>query len=162
MELHNAILLNMQLRYGTQLYTFLNQENADLSILNNPANHQTICIVNIPDISTVCNVHSLGFGINLIGEVSPIASHVLILTGDGSTATPPQILTLPKEIADPIDIHIPSKAEFNTKVLTTSRFPLFRNTDLPEMVITPKIITIVTFLVYDDFNEDLDAVVVYK
>ena len=162
MELHNKIPLDEQRRYATQLYTFLTQVNADLSILNNPANKQTTCMVNIPDTGTVRIVHSLGFGTNPIGEVSPIANHVLTLTGDGSTATPPQVLTLPKDIADLIEIRIPSENEFNTKILTTSRYPLFRNADVPETVITPKIMPIITFLVYDGFDQDLDAVVVYK
>ena len=51
-------------------------------------------MVNIPDTGTVHIVHSLGFGTNPIGEVSPIANNVLTLTGDGSAATPPQVLTL--------------------------------------------------------------------
>ena len=138
MELHNNIPLNEQHCYGTQLYTFLTQANADLSILNNPANNQTMCMVKIPDTGTVHIVHSLGFGTNPIGEILPIANHVLTLAGDGASATPPQVLILPKEIADPLEIHIPSEAEFNTKILQTSRYPLFRNADVPETVITPK------------------------
>ena len=39
MELHNTIPLNEQRRYATQLYTFLTKANAELSILNNPANN---------------------------------------------------------------------------------------------------------------------------
>ena len=91
MELHNNIPLNEQRRHATQLYTFLTQATANLSLLNNPANQQTTCLVNIPDTSTVHIVHSLGFGTNPIGAILPIANHVLTLTGDGSTATPPQV-----------------------------------------------------------------------
>ena len=161
MELHNNIPLNEQHHYATQLYTFLTQANADLSILNNPANNQTMCMVNIPDTGTSI-VHSLGFGTNPIEEVSPIANHVLTLTGNGAAVTPPQVLTLPKEIADPLEIRIPSGTEFNTKILQTSRYPLFRSADVLKTVLTPKIMPIITFLVYDSFDQDLDAVVVYK
>ena len=162
MELHNNKLLNEQRHHATQLYTFLTQANANLSLLNNPANQQTTCLVNIPDTGTVRIVHSLGFGTNPIGDVSPIANHVLTLTGDGSTATPPQVLLLPNESADLIEIRIPSEPEFNAKISSTSRFPLFRNADVHETAITPKIMPIITFLVYDGFDQDLDAIVVYK
>ena len=74
MELHNNIPLNKQRCYATQLYTFLTQANADLSILNNPANNQTTCMVNIPDTSKVRIVHSLGFGTNPIGHQGSITN----------------------------------------------------------------------------------------
>ena len=119
-------------------------------------------MVNIPDTGTVRIVHSLGFSTNPIGEISPIANHVLTLTGNDTVATPPQALILPKEIADPLEICIPSEEEFNTKILQTWRYPLFRNADVLEIVITPKIMPIIPLLVYDRFDQDLDAVVVYK
>ena len=97
-----------------------------------------------------------------IREVSPIANHVITLTGDGAAAIPPQVLTVPKEMADPLEICIPSEPEFNIKILQTSRYPLFCNADVPETVLTPKIMPIIIFLVYDSFDQDLDAVVVYE
>ena len=62
------------------------------------------CMVNLPDSNMIHIVHSLGFGTNPIGQVSPIATHLLTLTGDGSAVNPPQALILPQEITRPLEI----------------------------------------------------------
>ena len=160
-ELHK-IPLNEQRRHAAQLYTFLVQPSVDLSNLNNPSNPATTCMVNIPDSSMIRIVHSIGYGTNPIGQVSPIANHILTLTGDGSTANPPQALILPQETATPIDIRVPSEAEFNTKILTNTQFALFKNNDVNARAKVPKLMPIITFLVYDGFDMDLDAVTIYK
>ena len=160
-EIHK-IPLNEQRCHAAQLYSFLVQGNVDLSDLNNPANPTTTCMVNLPDSNMIRIVHSLGFGTNPIGQVSPIATHVLTLTGDGSAQNPPQALILPQEITTPLEIRIPTDNEFNTKILTSTQFPLFKNTDVNARATVPKIMPIITFLVYDGFEQDLDAVTVYK
>ena len=160
-EIHK-IPLNEQRSHAAQLYSFLVQGNVDLSYLNNPSNPTTTCMVNLPDSNMICIVHSLGFGTNPIGQVSPIATRLLTLTRDGSALNPPQALILPQEIASPLEIQIPTDNEFNTKILTSTQFRLFKNTDVNARVTVPKIMPIITFLVYDGFEQDLDAVTVYK
>ena len=164
LEIHNTVPLNEQGLYSLHnpALHFPNASNIDLSLLNSPANHQATCMVNILDTGNICILLSLGLGTNPIGEVSPISNHVLTLTGDGSTFTPPQVLLLPKKVADPLEIRIPLETEFNAKIMTTSRFHLFKNAEVPETVITLKIMPIINFLIYDGFDQDLDAVVVYK
>ena len=88
-ELHK-IPLNDQRCHAAQLYSFLVQPTVDMSNLNNPANPATTCMVNIPDSSMARILHSIGFRTNPIGQVSLIANHILTLTGDSSTANPPQ------------------------------------------------------------------------
>ena len=119
-------------------------------------------MVNLPDSNMIRIVHSLGFGTNPIGQVSPIATCMLTLTRDGSAANPPQALILPQEIASLLEIRIPTDNEFNTKILTATQFPLIKNTDVNTRAIVPKIMPIITFLVYDNFDQDLDTVSVYK
>ena len=107
-------------------------------------------------------VHSSGFSTNPIGQVSPITTHLLTLTGDGSDVNPPQALILPQEITRPLEIRIPTDNELNTNILTATQFPLFKNTNVNARALVPKLMSIITFLVYDGFEQDLNAVTVYK
>ena len=44
----------------------------------------------------------------------------------------------------------------------TQAFPLFKNANLTHVGIVIKLMSIGTFLVYDDFNVDLDAITIYR
>ena len=73
-------------------------ECTELLALNAPENPSMVAIVNIPRTDLVRVVHSIGYGTQPLGGNSPIATKLLVLTGDGTALYPPQVLMLPASL----------------------------------------------------------------
>ena len=55
-------------------------------------------------------------------------------------------------------VTLPTDMEFNAKVLTTSNWPLFKHTQVLDRSYVGKMMPIPSFLAYDGFDKDVNAV----
>ena len=85
-----------------------------------------------------------------------------MLTGDSAFGNPPQVLLLPAISTHKELTMLPSEHEFNAKILTTNSWPLFKHTQVHDQAYVLKIMPIPSFLTYDGFDQDINAIFLYK
>ena len=147
-----------------QLHTFLSSGSKNLVIFNCVNNPPTTALVNIPKSNMARVVYGIGYGTALIGGVSPLANKLLVLSGDGASATHPTVLLLPDSVADNNVIKIPNNVEFDTKRTTANgeNYPMFKNSGVTKEKDMMKLMPIPTFFAYDGFKHDLEVLTVYN
>jgi hypothetical protein len=148
-----------------ELFTFLTSEDVQYLDLNGD-DIPRVALISVPLTKMVQVVYSLGMGSAGIGQTNVLANKFLMLSGDeGKDIRPPTPLVFPKSMGVQTEVHIMSHAQFVDK--TTAKGPNYSypliahiqvNTTSKIMLIAP----IPAFLVYNGFNQDLDAAEIYK
>ena len=121
----------------------------------------------VPDSNRVNLVYGLGFGTAGIGRVSPVAGKLLTLTGEGGgEIRPAQTIVLEASLKDKVCMKNITTAQVATVFrLGTHRIdqPIKKALEVNgEQTTTMKIVPIPPYFVYDGFEQDLDATMVYK
>jgi hypothetical protein len=121
----------------------------------------------VPDSNRVNLVYGLGFGTAGIGRVSPVAGKLLALTGEGGgEIRPAQTIVLEASLKDKVCMKNITTAQVATVFrLGTHRIdqPIKKALEVNgEQTTTMKIVPIPPYFVYDGFEQDLDATMVYK
>ena len=149
-----------------EIFAFLSTPNPVLSRLNE--GHKIyVAVVNVPRSSLVKVVYGMGFGTSPIGlAVSPVDGKLLFLHGDGNNEVgPPQVLCLPSTMTEKNQVATMTDIQFSTQL--TSKGSGYTYPLLPRAAVTTteellQLAPIPAYLVYDGFENDLDAAVVLE
>ncbi len=161
----------MQVQKCAEMATFLASDEPDIASLNLDTSHVPFLIAipgNTRKVRVVFGVGT-GFGLNGIGP-NPIQSNVLALAGEYEAGVSfPQVLVLPRDTVDPSKHYIPTDREFEEerkKLLPgdalNNKSTWFKYSSLNKEADLPYAVPIPAYLVYDGFNNDIDAVIVYE
>ena len=163
--LRNTSLEN-QRSQADELFTFLSAPAPALTRLNEGTTVY-VAVVNVPKTSLVKIVYGMGFGSSPIGvAASPVDKKILFMYGDGNNDVgPPQALCLPPTMVDKKPIVTMTELQFSTQLTAKGvgyTYPL-----LPRSAVTGseeliQIAPIPAYLVYDGFEQDLDAACVLE
>ena len=148
------------------LFQFLQTDRNGLRDLNGDESLFTSLVV-VPDSNQVNLVYGLGFGTAGIGRVSPVAGKLIALTGEGGgEIRPAQTIVLEASLKDKVCMKNITTAQVATVFrLGTHRIdqPIKKALEVNgEQTTTMKIVPIPPYFVYDGFEQDLDATMVYK
>ena len=148
-----------------ELHAFLLDPEADLRMLNNEEDNYT-ALISVPGTHKVKLVYGLGLGTSRIGQVSPIAHKLLTLSGEGGPLLgTPTVMTFNQSIKTVQQVVNPDN-EVVDQLLQAGPHDLNKHVARATAVATTqeimKIAPIPTYLVYDGFENDLDAVIVYE
>jgi len=143
----------------------LDEGTYDLRDLNGDV-AQFTALVSVPDTNMVKVIYGLGIGTAAIGQVSPLANRLLALFGEGGMALgPAQTIVLDatmreKALVKSITAAVVQTvfAAGNVAVNASVQGALAVNEEAEIMNISP----IPAYLVYDGFEQDLDAAMVYE
>jgi hypothetical protein len=160
-----------QVQKCAEMAAFIASDDPDIASLNLDTSHVPFLIA-IP--GNTRKVHVLfsvgtGFGLNGIGQ-NPIQANVLALAGKYKAGVSfPQVLVLPRDTINLSKHYIPSDREFEDerkKLLTgdvlNTKPTWFKYSSLKDETDLPYKVPISAHLIYDGFNNDIDAVIVYE
>ena len=149
---------------ASTLHQFLDEGTSDLRDLNGDVSHFT-ALVSVPDTNTVKVIYGLGIGTAAIGQVSPLANKILALFGEGGVALgPAQTIVLDATVRNKKLVRNLTDAAIQTaftagKAVNAAVERAGQVNDKEEiMCIAP----IPAYLVWDGFEQDLDASMVYE
>ena len=151
---------------AAEFYSFLTSADPQFLRLNESTKRYT-ALVNIPRTTLVKVVFCPGMGSSPIGEAaSPIDDQFLLLHGDGSEDMgPPAALCLPKVIATPRVVNVMTEVQLKDTLASkgpTYAFPLLTKSHVITDATIIKIAPIPTYFVFDGFEKELDAALVYE
>ena len=148
-----------------ELHNFLLDPASDLRMLNTEEDNYTALIA-VPGTHKVKLIYGLGLGTSRIGHVSPIANKVLSLSGEGGPLLgTPTVMTFNPTIRD-VHLVVNPTNEFVDQVLQAGHHDLTKHVakahDVARTQRIMQLAPIPTYLVYDGFEEDLDAAIIYE
>ena len=133
--------------------------------LNGDTNPYTF-VVHIPGSSKLKVCYGLGVGSGTIGQTSPLNGHFLSFTGDGGGEHGvPLPFVFPTFARQTQIVGTMTHNQFSTALTVKGDeygWPLLQNAQVNTKTTTMKMAPIPSFLVYDGFETDLDAAVVYE
>ena len=155
-----------QRRTALEFYTFLRSENPQFLKLNEGTTAYT-ALVNIPRSKLVKVVFCPGMGSSPIGvAASAIDEKFLFLHGDGSEdIAPPSPLVFPRLVATPAEMNIMTEEQITTSLTTKGvnyTYPLLQRNHITTQETIMRIAPLPPYFVYDGFEGDLDAGLVYE
>ena len=138
---------------------------SDLRDLNGDV-AQFTALICVPETNLVKVIYGLGIGTAAIGQVSPLANRLLALFGEGGvTLGPAQTLVLESTMRNKARVKCIPEAAVQT-VFTAGNVavnaPVLGAIAVIEEAETMEIAPIPAYLVYDGFEQDLDAAMVYE
>ena len=150
---------------ASTLHHFLDDGTSDLRDLNGDV-AQFTALICVPETNLVKVIYGLGIGTAAIGQVSPLANRLLALFGEGGvTLGPAQTLVLESTMRNKARVKCIPAAAVQT-VFTAGNVavnaPVLGAIVVIEEAETMKIAPIPAYLVYDGFEQDLDAAMVYE
>ena len=110
-------------------------------------------------------IYGIGTGAGLMGLTTHnLETNILALTGEYmKDSIVPSVVVFPPSVLNPTEIRIPTDTEMEEVFKTHATKPFFfKHKNLTESVTIPTIIPIPAFLVYDGFDMDIDALVIYE
>ena len=154
-----------QTTLATSVYTFLIDQTSTLAQLNSEQRLFTI-MINIPQSNLIKIIYGLAIGTSGIGETSPNDNKILALTGEGNSIVGcPTAIVLPNSIRNIATLKCPTDTAIQTALETnTTNWYRVKTCNIGDdstkdiMQCAP----IPSFLVYDGFNNDLEAEVIYE
>ena len=162
----HTIPTQKQQQIAAAMHTFIN-DGTDWLRLNVGPTMMT-ALVAVPDTSTVKLVYGLGYGTASIGETNNIQGKFLVLSGEGNKECgPPDVMVFDNSITTPENILNPTDTQI-TEALTTKGANFGKHLISPRVIAAnstddlPQIVPIPAYLVYDGFNADLNAALVYE
>ena len=162
----HAIPLVDQRQSALDFYNFLTSPNPQLLQLNEDSS-PFVALVNIPRTCDVKVVFCAGMGSTPIGTTpSPIAQKLLFLHGDGNEELgPPHPLAFPSSMVTREEVAVMSEDQLLQALATkgdTFCYPLVPNTRIDESATLMKMAPIPPYFVYDGFDANLNAALVYE
>jgi len=150
---------------ASNFYEFLNDPASDLRDLNGDTSQFT-ALVSVPDSPKVKLVYGLGIGTATIGQTSPVANKLLALFGEGGGVLgPAQALMVNTSLRDKVMVKNLTAAEIET-VFQGGNHAVDTHVQRASNVRGEKeilgIAPIPAYLVWDGFDQDLDAIMVYE
>jgi len=139
---------------ASNFYAFLNDPASDLRDLNGDT-LQFTALVSVPDTSKVKVVYGLGIGTATIGQTSPVANKLLALFGEEEGVLGP----------DKATVKILTEVEIETAFHSGSHAVDAHVQRASNVVNEEEILCIApvpAYLVWDGFDQDLDATLVYE
>jgi hypothetical protein len=154
-----------QTTLASAIHGFLINPDSPLTQLNAEQRRFTV-MINIPQSNLIKIIYGLSLGTSCIGETAPNDNKILALTGEGNSQIGcPQALILPNTIRTKIQPKCPTDEEVQQALQTdTTNWYRFRTGNIPDnqtaeiMQCSP----IPPFLVYDGFEQDIRAEVIYE
>jgi len=160
-----AIPIQEQKEQAAQLLEFLMNETKQLLALNGDQVPR-VALLALPSSSKVKVVYGLGVGASGITNTTPIDGKVLALTGNGNnTLGPPSTVVLPTSTTTPANVKSLSEDLFLEKLTSAGngyRWPLAQVRAASDTNPLVQLAPIPAFLVYDGFDNNLDAAEVYE
>ncbi len=148
------------------LFNFLLQPNADLRELNHDNTHVFIGLVSVPKTHKVRVVYAPAVGTAGIGRQSAISGKLLVLHGEGNQLLgPPSVMVFDSDIVtsapttDPGDAHVDQVFRSGTHAVERSIGAARDHAGRSNVL---RFVPIPAYFVYDGFNDDLHAAVVYE
>ena len=146
---------------ANEIYAFLQSESPVLARLN----EGTACyigVVSVPKTKKVRVVYGFGLGATPIGRsVSPTDGKLLVLQGDGNAELgPPVPMCLPADMVTENIVAAMTTAQFSSQLHrrgTNYSYPLLSRRAVTDTVETMMLAPVPAYLVYDGFEDDVDA-----
>ena len=154
-----------QTALASAIHGFLTNRESQLTQLNAEQRLFTV-MVNIPQTNLIKIIYGMSIGTSGIGETAPNDNKILALTGEGnSTVGCPQAIILPNSLRNKITLKCPTDQVVQVALQTeTTNWYRVRTGNIADdntaeiMQCAP----IPAFLVYDGFNQDIQAEVLYE
>ena len=145
-------------------YAFLSDPASDLRDLNGD-NTLFTAMISVPGTNKVKIIYGMGLGTAQIGQVNPVANKIMALFGEGgSDLGTPQVLVVNPSIRDRVAVKSVRdtviEQAFNTGITVDKH--VAKAINVPEELQIMRIAPIPAYMVFDGFNEDLDASMVYE
>ena len=159
------ISIEEQKALSTSVLTYLLDPESNLTQLN-AENRPYTALINVPHSNIVRVIYGLGYGTSGIGITSPIDNKILAMSGEGdSTIGVPPTITLPNTARNLITLRTPTDEQLQAALKTPkTSWHRFKRNNIAEGTVSAilQIAPIPSFLIYDGFNKDLSAEVVYE
>jgi hypothetical protein len=145
-------------------YTFLSEPTSDLRDLNGDHTLFT-AMVSVPGTNKVKIIYGMGYGTNLIGQVSPVANKIMALFGEGGRDLgTPQVLVMDSSIRTKVTVKCVTdeviRTAFTSGITVDKR--VAKAIDVMEEKQIMRLAPIPAHLVFDGFNDDLNTSMVYE
>ncbi len=162
----DATTKDVQRERADALISFLIQPGADLRELNAEDSHVFVALMSVPKTHMVRVVYAPAIGTGGIGRQSAIAGKFIMLHGEGNQLMgPPSVMVVPTSVktatptADPTDAKVEQVFSSGSHTVYDSVGSARDQTTLSNIM---KFAPIPAYLVYDGFNEDIPAALVYE
>ena len=155
--------LPTQRQLASDFHDFLRDPTSDLRELNGDDRCFT-CLLCLPGTHQLRLLYGFGFGTAGIGQVSPLANKLLALFGEGGALGCPQVVVLDPTIRAVQHLVAPSDEDIEqafTEGHTLGR-PTHRAINVNTTAEAMRLAPIPAYLVYDGFDADLEAALVYE
>jgi len=155
----------VQRNQAGDFFRFLTSVQSDLRDLNGDDTFFT-ALVSVPDTNKVKLIYRLGVGTAGIGQVSAVAGKLLALFGEGGRALgPAQSIVLDATLRDHLEMKNITPEEVGTVLgggTHTVDKAVMKAQAVQGTTTAMKIAPIPAYLVWDGFNNDLDAAMIYE
>lgn len=139
---------------------------ADTSMLNHDPNAIAF-LISLPKSRKVRVIYGIGTGLGINGILpNPIESNVIAMYGNVEKGVNlPQTLILPQDSLELKELKIPESATFKLNASSDTnkrKDKWYKAEDISTSGFIPTIVPIPAFFVYDGFDQDLDAMIIYE
>lgn len=161
----NGSSMEEQRTTANAFFDFLTEQAPSLLRLNE-GDQIHVALLNIPKTQLVKVVYCTGMGSSPIGTSTPTDGKLLVLQGDGDQECgPPQPLCLDTEVLDKNTVAAMTETQFSTALTTKGpsySYPLVARNAVTTSAEIIKLAPVPPYLVYDGFENDLDAALVLE
>ena len=163
--IHDKTTKDIQRNQANEVFNFLIDPNADLRMLNNDDDVYTV-LVAVPGTHKVKLLYGLGVGTARIGHTSPVANKLLTLYGEGGPLLgAPATLMFDTAIRTLAAVRNPTNAVIDLTLQTGQHDPNKHISCAKDVATEEQMMNLApvpAYLMYDGFNKDLDAAMVYE